>query len=189
MTRPLFAIDPGARVVRWGWWLWAAWGVIGSTLLAEDLRLGRFDLGAVLSAPLWLMWFLWPAYRIWGAWARRFEHSRWAMRQGSHYEFDGQPIRIVFAEDAIYFAAEDVFDALRLGGHLRDPERGRLIAGRDGLTELPGSQLLVFSEVGLRAWLERRQDADAIKFARWMDKQVIDPYRRRRELGAPPASA
>ncbi|MGZ8255111.1 MAG: hypothetical protein ACXWVT_09680, partial [Burkholderiaceae bacterium] len=63
-----------------------------------------------------------------------------------------------------------------------DPERGRLIAGRDGLAELPGSGLLAFSEAGLRAWLDRRAEPDALKFTRWVQGQVIDPYRRRREF-------
>lgn len=182
MARPLLAIDPGASVLRWGWFLWLAWTVIGSGLLSEDLRAGRLAAAAVLAAPFWVVWVLWPVYRLWAAWVRRFHHSRWALRHGEHYEFDGQPIRVLFDGDAIYLAADDVFDALHLTGRLRDPERGRLIAGRDGLLTLRDSDLLVFSEVGLHAWLERRQDADALKFMRWLETQVIAPYRRRREL-------
>jgi hypothetical protein len=34
----------------------------------------------------------------------------------------------------------------------------------------------------MQAWLDRRTDADAHKFSRWLDNQVIAPYRRRREL-------
>ena len=184
MPRPLLAIDPGAGVLRWGWFLWVAWAVIGTGLLSEDLRAGRFDVAAILAAPFWVVWLLWPTYRLWAAWARRFQHSRGALRQGEHYEFDGQPVRVVFDDDAIFFAADDVFDALGLKGRQRDPERGRLSAGRDGLRNLPGSKVLMFSEAGLHAWLERRQDADAVKFARWVDLQVITPYRRRRELEA-----
>jgi hypothetical protein len=182
MARPLFAIDPGAGVLRWGWFLWVAWAVIGTGLLSEDLNAGRLAVAGVLAAPFWVVWVLWPIYRLWATWARRFHHSRWTLRQGEHYEFDGQPIRVVFDDDAIYFAAEDVFDALHLDGRLRDPERTRLLAGRDGLRELPDSNVLFFSEIGLRAWLERRQDDDALKFTRWVDRQVITPYRRRREL-------
>ena len=30
-------------------------------------------------------------------------------------------------------------------------------------------------------WLERRTDTDALKFKRWVELQVIEPYRRRQE--------
>jgi hypothetical protein len=177
------AVDPGPHVRRWGWLLWVAWTVIGTGLLLEDRNGGGLALGVVLSAPFWIVWLLWPVYRSWAAWRRWARHSRWSAWQGSHYEFDGQQVRVLFEDDSIWFAADDVFDALRLRGRLRDPERGRLVAGRDGLAQRPDSGLLVFSEVGLRAWLDRRTDPDAMKFARWVQTQVIDPYRRRRERG------
>ena len=183
MARRLFAIDPGPTVLRWGWLLWFGWTVIGTGLLSEDLRSGNFVFAAVLAAPFWVLWALWPAYRLWAVGTRRFARSRWRIRQGEHFEFDGHPVRVVFDGDSIWFAADDVFDALRLQGRLRDPERGRLVAGRDGLALLPGSGLLAFSEAGLRAWLDRRTDADALKFTRWVDHQVVEPYRKRRELG------
>jgi hypothetical protein len=183
MKLPLFAARPAPGVLRWGWFLWVTWSVIGTGLLSEDLRAGHFAFGAVLVAPFWVLWLLWPAYRGWAVWSGWFGHSRWRAREGAHYEFDGQPIRVVFDDELIWFAAEDVFDALRLQGRQRDPERGRLVAGRDGLCRLPGSGLLAFSETGLGAWLDRRTDADALKFAHWVRHQVIEPYRRRRELG------
>jgi hypothetical protein len=183
MARPFLAVDPGRSVLRWGWFLWLAWAAVGAGLLSEDSKGGGFALGAVLSAPFWVLWMLWPTYRGWAAWVRWVRHTRWRTWQGDHYEFDGQQIRVFFDDEQIWFAADDVFDALRLRGRQRDPERGRLVAGRDGLAERPGSGLLVFSEPGLRAWLERRTDSDALKFARWVQLQVIDPYRRRRQRG------
>jgi hypothetical protein len=48
----------------------------------------------------------------------------------------------------------------------------------------PDTGMLCFSEKGLDAWLERRSDRVAHKFRIWRDKQVIEPYRRRRELEA-----
>lgn len=184
MVRPIFAVDPGPNVLRWGWFLWFAWILVGAGLLLQDLEAGNFVLGAVLVAPFWALWLLWPAYRGWAAWVRLSRHSRWKAWQGNYYEFDGQQIRVLFDDDRVWFAADDVFDALRLEGRQRDPERGRLVAGRDGLAELPDSGLLVFSEPGLRAWLERRSDPDALKFARWVQTQVLDPYRRLRERSA-----
>jgi hypothetical protein len=183
MAPSFVMVDPGQRVKRWGWLLWVAWSLVGSGLLAADFRSGSGALAAVLSAPFWIAWALWPLYRGWAALARRARHSRWIDWHGNHYEFDGQQIRVLFEEDQIWFAADDVFDALRLHGRLRDADRGRLVAGRDGLAERPDSGLLVFSEVGLRAWLDRRSDPDAMKFGRWVRTQVVEPYRRRREAG------
>lgn len=181
MSRPIFAPDPGPKVLRWGWFLWLGWAVVGTGLLGEDRGGSGFALGVVLSAPFWVLWLLWPLYRGWAFWLRRARHSRWQGWQGNYYEFDGQQIRVLAEGDALWFAADDVFDALRLEGRQRDPERSRLVAGRDGLAERADSGLLVFSEPGLRAWLERRTDPDALKFKRWVELQVIEPYRRRRE--------
>lgn len=180
----MLAPDPGPKVLRWGWFLWATWAIVGTGLLGENRAGSGVALGLVLSAPFWALWAFWPLYRGWALWVRWAPHSRWRDWHGSYYEFDGRQIRVLFDDDALWFAAEDVFDALRIEGRQRDPERGRLVAGRDGLAQRPDSGLLVFSEAGLRAWLERRTDADALKFRRWVEAQVIEPYRRRRERGA-----
>jgi hypothetical protein len=75
---------------------------------------------------------------------------------------------------------------LDIQGHQRNPERVRQIAGRDGLVRPPGSRLLAFSETGLRAWLDRRTDIGAHKFGRWVEHQVLEPRRRRRERDSVP---
>jgi len=178
----LLSPAPGSTVLRWGWFLWVTWGVIGTGLLGEDVKAGGFALGVVLTAPFWVLWMLWPLYRVWALGLRLLRHSRWQAWQGNYYEFDGQQIRVLFDDEQVRFSADDIFDVLRLDGRARDVERARLLAGREGLSLLPGSDLLVFSEKGLRAWLERRQDPDALKFAQWLHHQVLEPYRRRREI-------
>jgi prophage antirepressor-like protein len=88
--------------------------------------------------------------------------------------------------DDVFFAANDVFDVLGTAAIAREPERVRQVVGRDGLRSVPGFNLLCFSEKGLLAWLDRRTDRQAALFARWVDTQVLRPYRRRRELEAGP---
>lgn len=178
------ATDPDERVVRWGWMLWVLWGVIGGGLLLADRKSGTLGFALVLTAPFWGLWLLWPLYRGLRAWAAWQTEGAWGEWQGNYYEFDGRQIRILFAGDAVWFVAADVLDALGIAGHQRNPERIRQIAGRDGLAVPPRSRLLAFSEVGLRAWLDRRTDLTAHKFRRWVDKQVLEPYRRRRDLDA-----
>jgi hypothetical protein len=174
--------DPDERVVRWGWMLWVAWGVIGGALLVNDIKAGTGALSLVLVAPFWGMWLLWPMYRLMRAWWRWQYEGPWADRNGTYYEFDGHQIRILTQGDSIWIAADDVFDALGLEGRQRHVARVREIAGRDGLIRPPGSRLMAFSEIGIKAWLDRRTGTVAHKFSYWLDKQVIAPYRRRQEL-------
>ena len=176
--------DPDKRVVRWGWMLWVAWGVIGGALLLSDIKAGTGALSIVLVAPFWGMWLLWPMYRLIRAWWRWQYEGAWADWNGTYYEFDGRQIRIFTQGDSIWIAADDVFDALGLEGRQRYVGRVREIAGRDGLTRPPGSHLMSFSEMGIKAWLDRRTDTVAQKFSYWLDKQVIAPYRRRQELAS-----
>ena len=175
-------LDPDERVVRWGWKIWLAWGVIGGALFLADVKGGTGALSLVLVAPFWGMWLLWPTYRLIRAWWRWQYESAWSESNGTCYEFDGRRIRILMRGDSIWVAAADVFDALGLQGRQRNVARVRQIAGRDGLVNAPGSRLMVFSEIGIKAWLDRRTDTVAHKFSYWLDKQVIAPYRKRQEM-------
>lgn len=179
---PWLERDPDERVVRWGWLIWIAWGVIGGSLWLTDLKAGAGALSLVLVAPFWGLWLLWPVYRGARAVWRWQSDSTFAEWNGTYYEFDGRQIRMLMQGDSIWIAAADVFDALELHGRQRDPARVRQIAGRDGLVKAPGTRLLAFSEIGIKAWLDRRTDPIAYKFSRWLDKQVIAPYRKRQEI-------
>lgn len=107
---------------------------------------------------------------------QRSANGRW---HGNYFEFDGRQIRIVFDDDEILVTAVDAFDALGIEPQRRDPDRVRQLAGRDGLTEPPGERMLAFTERGLRAWMERRTDAAAVRFGRWFEAEVLEPRRRR----------
>jgi hypothetical protein len=176
--------DPDERIVRWGWVFWFAWLAVGGALLLGDYRGGVLGLGAVLAAPFWGLWALWAVYRGGRLVVRRLAQSGARAWSGNYYEFDGRQIRIQFDGDEIWFGARDVFAVLNTPASARDPERVRQIVGRDGLRPAPFSELLCFSERGLNAWLDRRTDPTAAAFARWVELQVIRPYRRRLELGA-----
>ncbi len=174
--------DPDERIVRWGWTIWIAWGVIGGALFLDDIRAGQGALSLILVGPLWGLWLLWPIYRAIRSWWRWQHGNSWAEWNGNYYEFDGRQIRIMMQGDSIWVVAEDVLDALGLRGRQRDVARLREIAGRDGVVRPPGSRHLAFTEIGIKAWLDRRTDIVAHKFSHWLDKQVIAPYRRRQEI-------
>ena len=162
--------------------IWVAWSVIGGALWLDDIKAGASALSLVLAAPFWAIWLLWPLYRAIRAWWRWQHDGASPDRDGTYYEFDGRQIRILTQGNQIWIVADDVYEALDLHGRQRDTARVRQIAGRDGLMRPPGSRLLAFSEIGIKAWLDRRTDAVAHKFSRWLDKQVIAPYRKRQEL-------
>jgi hypothetical protein len=179
-SRPLVInLHPSSTTLRRGWLAWGAWLVVASALLLQDLRGGVLTFALLLSAPFWALWIFWLFYRLLATWRRlQADREDW---HGHYYEFDGQRIRILFDGDALRYVADDVFDALRIESDARRPERVRQIAGRDGLANEPLRRLLCFSDRGLDAWLERRTDQQASKFRRWLDTQVREPSRRRRE--------
>jgi hypothetical protein len=172
--------DPDARLLRWGWLAFAVWAPMGLVQMWQALHAGEDALvGVALSAPLWAAWLLWLLWRAAAALRRVAKQRAYGRWHGSYYEFDGRQIRIVFDGDEILVAAEDVFDALGIESRRREPERVRRIAGRDGLIERPGENLLVFTERGLRAWMQRRTDPAAVRFGRWFEAQVVGPRRKR----------
>jgi hypothetical protein len=181
-TLPHLAAEPDLRLVRWGW---IAWGALTCVLALGWLVFSgasRHALSWVAVAPMLALWLLWPLYRGAGAlwrWMHAAPHAAW---NGAYYEFDGRQMRLLFDDDDVYVVADDVFAALDLRGHATDPARVRLIAGTEGLRELPGRNELVFSERGLNAWLERRSGQSAVRFRRWLEREVIAPHRRRREI-------
>lgn len=181
---PFLSRDPDERAVRWGWVFWFCWLGVGGALLLGDYRGGVLGIGAVLAAPFWALWALWALYRAARQVIRMLQEAGSTAWEGRYYEFDGRQIRIAFEGDTIWFGAADVFDALGTAPGARDPERVRQIVGRDGLQAAPGSGLLCFSEKGLAAWLERRTERSAVQFGRWVETQVVRPYRRRSEIEA-----
>lgn len=173
--------DPDDRLRRWGW---LAWLVFTALLAALWWRTGALDGAAALpwalGAPALGLWLLWPLWRGGAAgwhWMRARPHADW---HGAYFEFNGRQIRVVFADDDIWIAANDVFDAFGLAGRARDPERVRRLCGRDALVLAPGAGVVAFTERGLAAWMERRTDAVATEFKRWFEAEVVAPYRRKR---------
>lgn len=63
--RPLLwlASDLDECIVRWGWTIWLAWGVLGAALALDDHRAGNLAFGLILVAPFWILWLLWPVLR------------------------------------------------------------------------------------------------------------------------------
>jgi len=173
--------DPDARLLCWGWLAFAAWTPIGAVQLWQAWRAGEEALaGVALTAPLWAAWLLWLLWRAAGVARQWAVHRAWGRWHGNYFEFDGRQVRVVFDDDDVYVAAADVFAVLGTDARGRTLQRARLAAGGDGRVELQQSGLLVFSEAGLRAWMQRRTDKTALRFMAWLSNEVVAPHRARR---------
>jgi hypothetical protein len=169
--------EPDDRLVRWGWLAFAAWTVIGCEQLWQSLRAGEDALvGTALVTPLWAAWVLWLLWRAAIAARRAAKRRALGRWHGRYYKFDGRQIRVVFAGEQVFVAAADVFDALDIDTPAREPRRVRLLARPQGLTRLPDEARVFFTECGLWAWMERRTDAMAVRFANWLKAEVIAPW-------------
>ncbi len=177
-TLPRLTSDPDAQLVRWGW---IAWIVVTVFLAARYLVSSRGAVEALMSVQLAALWLLWPLYRGGRALWHWTLDARYAPWNGSYYEYDGLQLRVLFDGDDVFIVAADVVAALHVRGRATDVQRVRAEAGRDGLIELAGQRELVFTERGLAAWLERRTEPNAVAFRRWLESQVLAPFRRRRE--------
>lgn len=99
------------RRAKLGWMLWAIWGMFGTALTLRGVS-GRLELGlaAMLSAPFWLAFALWPFLWL----ARRVrDRNFWA--EGtvpvSHRMPDGASLTLLAAEgrNALRVPAEEIF--------------------------------------------------------------------------------
>jgi hypothetical protein len=182
---PPLGDDPEARTRRSIWWIWTALTLTFLGLwLATPVREAAGAIPWLKKAPLialYLMWPLWQGGRLLLQKMREAPLEAW---HGSYYAFEDFQIRVLVDEDdRLLFVASDVLDALRIEGRGRQPERIRAIVGRDGLRAVAAMRVLVFTETGLHAWLERNSRRDVARFAHWLRNQVFEPHRRRLERG------
>jgi hypothetical protein len=173
--------DPDRSMVRS---LWVLWGVMLVLVVPLVLWLGQaLNPLLPLLAPVLALLVFWPLWRIGRATIRALLNAPHTPWQGQYFEFDGRQIRVLFDdEDRVWTCARDVFDALGTRTGARIPQRVRLLVGRDGLADAPGTRLLCFTERGLAVWLERRTGRQAAAFQRWWLNEVLNPYRKRQEI-------
>jgi hypothetical protein len=184
---PPLGDDPDARTRRWIWWIWTALTLTFLCIwVTTPIREATGAIPWLMKAPLIALYLMWPLWQCARLLVQKMRETPLAAWHGSYYAFEDFPIRVLVDEDdGLLFVAGDVLDALRIEGRGRQPERIRLVAGRDGLRAVPGMRELVFTEAGLHAWLERNSRRDVARFAHWLRTQVFEPHRRKLERGTP----
>ncbi|MCE2988940.1 MAG: hypothetical protein LW838_02180 [Nitrosomonadaceae bacterium] len=135
----------------------------------------------VMSIPLWGVILAKPILEFVGSyfdWAKREPYAKW---QGRYYEFYGTHVRAEEDDEQIWFMERDLLKMLG-----RKPEKtNKLSYGEGNYREIrPG--VLLLSESAVVALASRSHHPDAGKLRFWLEREVIAPHRKRRELGNRP---
>lgn len=100
---------------------------------------------------------------------------------GEYYEYQGQPIRVVFDEaDELWLSAADL--AATLGRGPRDLRRMLLGMGPEELCHFGSHPLL--SKAGVARLFARRSGRDVALLERYLLKEVYPTHEKRRAMGA-----
>ena len=140
----------------------------------------------VLSAPLWgglLAKTILEGVPRYYVWAKKQPYAPW---QGRYYEFENIHIR-VFEDDfgQMWFCDKDVLQVL-----------GKPVSQTYEVTypesdyqQIPGERLKGFSETAVIRVVSRIKHPSAGKFRFWLERDVLAPHHKKRELAGLPTSA
>ena len=162
----------GTRAGR-GWMVWAIWGMLGTAFTMEGTTgtegLGGLGMAALLTAPFWLAFVLWPLFWIW---RRVRDRQLWTEKVELlvHDPESSEPfgLEVLFGRDGVRVAVDEVngveglSDALT-GIPTRKPD------------EAAGIPFETYDAADLAAWgvawLEVHPDGEGAlaEFARWTD--------------------
>ncbi len=134
-----------------------------------------------LSTPLWGVLLVKPILEFTGGyfrWAKQQPYAKW---QGRYYEFFGTHVRVEEIEGRLWFMESDV---LRIIGR-KSENTAKLTYGEDGLRELDGGAILI-SEAAAVGVAARARHPDAGKLRFWLEREVIAPHHRKREIAGLP---
>ena len=162
----------GTRAGR-AWMVWAIWGMLGTAVSMEGTTgtegLGGLGMAALLTAPFWLAFVLWPLFWIW---RRVRDRQLWTEKVELlvHDPESSEPfgLEVLFGRDGVRVAVDEVngveglSDALT-GIPTRKPD------------EAAGIPFETYDAADLAAWgvawLEVHPDGEGAlaEFARWTD--------------------
>jgi hypothetical protein len=130
-----------------------------------------------LSAPLWGVLLAKPILAFaagYVRWAKQQPYTKW---QGRYYEFFGTHVRVEELDGSLWFMERDI---LRILG--RSPgNAAKLNYGEAAIRELEGGELLL-SEAAAVGVASRARHPDAGKLRFWLEREVIAPHHRKREI-------
>jgi hypothetical protein len=111
-------------------------------------------------------------------WLRWTPYAEW---QGNYYDFEGQHLRVVDLDDALWVVDRDV---LAVVGMRKSSSVLKLFGPREH-ARLPDTIWFGFSQAGVERLLAKSTHRDAKRLRVWMEREVYAPHRnkieRRRE--------
>jgi hypothetical protein len=111
----------------------------------------------------------------WISWAKTQPYEKW---HGNYYEFAGTHIRIYPVGDTLWFAGADV---MRVLGKKPDLMTESTFSANE-YGPIPDTGLSGFSEAGVERLLRASDHYEARRMLLWIQREVIKPFRRKREL-------
>ncbi len=164
--------------------------ILGRLLLAAAFSAFAYwkmggAVAAILSIPLWGVLLAKPIIVGVAAYfdsARKQPYAPW---QGRYYEFQGTHIRIDEVDGQLWFCDADVLQVLG-----QKPSTAMKIAYADAdYRTMEASGLMAFSEAAVVRVISRIRHPEAGKFRFWIEREVIAPHHKRREMAGLPPSA
>ena len=159
---------PASRIRR-AWMVWAIWGMVGTSLTMEGtVDMTALSVSALLTAPFWAAFILWPVFRLW---RRLRDRDLWAEEvEPLIHDAEGEDpfgLPVIRGRSGLLLAAQAVSDAV--------PDAAALLASvpRRAPDEEGGLPFETYEPEALARWgsayLEKCADenGDAVRFARW----------------------
>ncbi len=132
----------------------------------------------MLSVPVWGALLAAPIVELLANYfnfARKQPYAAW---QGQYYEFQGAQVRIFEIDGALWFCDCDVLHILG-----KKPERTmRLTYSEADYRKIEHAGLMAFSETAVLRVISRIRHPEIGKLKFWIEREVIAPYHKKREL-------
>lgn len=99
--------------------------------------------------------------------------------EGAYYAFNEVQVRVYEDDGQLWFVVPDV---LRSIGIKQVPAAFRAVHPGD-VKEIPGHRLKALNPKGVEHLLGKMRDHEAGRFLLWMEREVVKPWQKKRELG------
>lgn len=132
----------------------------------------------MLSVPAWGALLAGPTVELLESYfnfARKQPYAEW---QGHYYEFQGTHVRIFEIDGGLWFCDRDVLHVLG-----KKPDRAMLLTYSEAdYRKIDQAGLMAFSETAIIRVISRIRHPEIGKLKFWIEREVIAPYHKKREV-------
>ena len=147
---------------------WAAWRFSGLVTM-------------VVTAPLYGVALARPLLELASELRHRTKALAWRSVEGRHYAFRGVPVQVL--EDDEHRRWVRAADVRRIVGHTAS-DGALALSYPEGWRRMGSPAQPHFSDEALFAHLAKENSPEALRFAHWVEREIVFPARRLRERAA-----